>query len=241
MNQAAALDPPLRPLEALRAVGRLLRNPEDTRQVFTIISALRGRSGRRLFERFRRSSTGATVLADQRRLLDWLNDQDTLSRLPEGSLGNAYYAFMHAENLSAAGLVEASDVEDQEIPPQARLFRERMRDMHDLNHTLTGYGREPLGELCLLAFMYRQTGNVGNALIALMATRKFPKGVPGRAARKALFEGFRNGARAPWVPGLDWESMLSENLKSLRARLGVPPASAYQAALARGTGCFRAG
>jgi len=236
MNRAAALDPPLRPLEALRAVSRLLRNPEDTRQVFTIISALRGRSGRRLFERFRRTSTGAAVLSEHRQLLDRLRDQEALSRLPEGSLGHAYYEFMRAESLSAAGLVEASDVENQSIPPEARLFRERMRDMHDLNHTLTGYGREPLGELCLLAFMYRQTGNVGNALIALMATKKFPKGAPGRAARKALFEGFRNGRKAPWVPGLDWESMLAENLESLRERLGVPPNTAYRAALAWGTG-----
>jgi len=236
MDQAAALDPPLRPFEALRAVGRLLRNPEDTRQVFTIISSLRGRSGRRLFQRFRRSPTGAAVLADRRQLLDRLKDQTALSRLPQGSLGRAYFDFMQAENLSAAGLVEASEVETQDLPVDARLFRERMRDMHDLNHTLTGYGRDPLGELCLLAFMYRQTGNVGNALIALMATKKFPKGGAGRAARKALFEGFRNGARAPWVPGLDWESMLPEDLETLRQRLGVPPNTAYRSAVAGWTG-----
>jgi ubiquinone biosynthesis protein COQ4 len=230
MTQAATLSTPFRPFEAIRAAGALLRNPEDTRQVFKVIAALRGRSAERLFARFASSETGAAVLADRRRLLDRLEDQAALAALPAGSIGRAYLAFMQEENLSAGGLVMASEVgEAEHFTADGRLVRERMRDMHDLTHVLTGYGRDGLGELCLLAFMYRQTGNRGGALIALMGMRRFPKGPVGRTARKALFEAFRNGAKGAWMPGLDWEALLGEDLESLRQRLRMPRPDAYLA------------
>jgi protein-L-isoaspartate O-methyltransferase len=34
------------------------------------------------------------------------------------------------------------------------LFRERSREMHDLLHIVTGYGRDSLGEACLTAFSF---------------------------------------------------------------------------------------
>jgi ubiquinone biosynthesis protein COQ4 len=227
---ASALRPTFRPFEAIRAASQLFRNPEDTRQVFKVIAALRGRSGERLFARFARTSTGAAVLADRRRLLDRLEDQTALASLPDGSLGRGYLAFMQEQNLSAAGLVMASEVPDAEdLSADGRLLRDRMRDMHDLTHVLTGYGRDGLGELCLLAFMYRKTGNRGGALIALMGMSRFPKGRAGRGARKAMFEAFRNGGKGAWLPGLDWEALLGEDLEGLRRRLAIPSPDAYRA------------
>src|SRR5271154_3555875 len=49
----------------------------------------------------------------------------------------------------------------RQMPPDVELFRRRMRELHDVTHTVTGYGRDQLGELCLLTFMYRQQGNLG--------------------------------------------------------------------------------
>ncbi|HEY4028747.1 MAG TPA: Coq4 family protein [Caulobacteraceae bacterium] len=231
MSDIAALESPFRPLTALRAVGRLFRDPEDTRQVFVVMTALRGRSGRRLFERFLASPVGATITAERRRLLDRLQDRAGLAALPDGSLGQAYLAFMQAEQLSAEGLVEASEAGRGAIADQrAALFRDRMRDMHDLNHVLTGYGRDGLGELSLLAFMYRHTGNLGGAFIALMGLSRFPKGARRRAARAAVIEGFRDGGRAAWLPGLDWEALLARPLAEVRRELNVMEPVRYQAA-----------
>jgi ubiquinone biosynthesis protein COQ4 len=230
MSQAAAIDPPLRPLTALRAVGRLLRDPEDTRQVFVVMSALRGRSGRRMFERFLASPVGGAVAAQRRRLLDRLLDRAALAALPEDSLGRAYLTFMDAERLTAEGLVEASEGSfSQPTSPAAVLFRDRMRDMHDLTHVLTGYGRDGLGELCLLAFMYRHNGNLGGALIALMGMGKFPKGAAGRRARAAVIEGFRQGGRSAWLPAADWEDLLGRPLADIRRELNILPPVRYQA------------
>jgi len=102
---------------------------------------------------------------------------------------------MEEEKLSAEGLVQASENwEDDPVPPDVGLFRSRMRELHDLSHVVTGYGRDPLGELCLLTFTYRQFGNLGRLLIVAMAWSQIPR--PGRAA---VFEAWRNGKSCGWL------------------------------------------
>ena len=227
----AALESPFRPFTALRAVSRLLRDPEDTRQVFVVMTALRGRSARRMFDRFLASPVGASVVSERRQLLDRLQDRAALAALPDGSLGRTYLAFMEGEQLTADGLVEASEaVRLGAISPTAVLFRNRMRDMHDLTHVVTGYGRDGLGELCLLAFMFRHTGNLGGALIALMGLGKFAKHGAGRPARRALFEAFAHGGQARWLPGQDWEALLALPLDEVRRQINIVAPVRYPAA-----------
>ena len=116
---------------------------------------------------------------------------------------------------------------DDVVPDDVALFRDRMRDMHDLTHTITGYGRDPLGELCLLAFMYPHTGNLGMALIVLMGFWRLES----RAARKAVIEGWRHGRKARRFADLDWEAMLPEPLDVLRTRFDVRLPACYRAVM----------
>lgn len=223
----------LHPISALRALRNLRRNREDTHQVFLLIEALRGKTTLRQFARFRQTETGRTVLREQRRLLDPLSDRASLAALPAGTLGRAYYDFMAAENLSAEGLVEASRL--RERPPMADdviLFRERNREMHDLLHVVTGYGREPLGEACLVAFSYAQTELKGFAVIAVHAARRIARARPGLPVRRAVFEGYRRGRSAGWFPGADWEALLAEPVEAIRARFAVEPPVYYRTILA---------
>jgi ubiquinone biosynthesis protein COQ4 len=220
-----ASDTRLRPLDAVRAVRRLFANPDDTRQIFAIFRAMRGRSGIRAFRRFAASVTGAAVLHQRRRLLDTLTDQAALAALPQGSFGRTYFAFMEEENLSANGLVQASQDWDRDpLPPDVALFRERMRDAHDLTHVLTGYGRDPLGELCLLAFMYAHTRNLGMALIVAMSWSRLPP-----AARRAVTEGWRNGRKVRWLQDQDFEALLPRPLDEVRRELGMLAPLRYRA------------
>jgi len=103
-----------------------------------------------------------------------------------------------------------------------------MRDMHDLTHTLTGYGRDPLGELCLLAFLYSHTGNLGMALIVLMGFSRLQSS----AQRKAVIEAWRHGRKARWFTDMDWEAMLPQPLDALRARFHVMKPDAYHGVMA---------
>ena len=99
--------PRLRPIAALRAVQNLMRNREDTQQVFLLIEALRGKTTLRQFARFQQSDTGRAMLAERRSLLARLSDRQSLAAMPAGSLGRAYYEFMIEEDLSAEGLAES--------------------------------------------------------------------------------------------------------------------------------------
>ena len=63
-----------------------------------------------------------------------------------------------SEKITADGLVEASQ---ENVPPELEnqseeliAYGKRIRDQHDLWHVLTGYGRDTLGEVCLLWFTY---------------------------------------------------------------------------------------
>ena len=66
---------PIQPIRALRAIRELLRNPDDTEQVFEIIDALSGNVGERLYLRFVGTETGRPILGERRSLLATLADR----------------------------------------------------------------------------------------------------------------------------------------------------------------------
>src|SRR5262249_31579596 len=220
--------PRLHPVAALRAVRKLMCNREDTQQVFLLIEALRGKTTLRQLARFRQTETGRVVLRENRRLLDRLNDRVSLAALPISTLGRAYYDFTAAENLSTEGLVELSQITRPPAPDEVTFFRERNREMHDLLHVVTGYGRDPLGEACLVAFSFAQTGLKGFALIAIFAARRIAHSQSGRPVRRAVFEGYRRGRTVGWLPGADWEALLSQPVDAIRAQFAVKPPVYYQ-------------
>lgn len=230
MIRQTATDTRLRPLEAVKAVRRLLANPEATDEVFHILGALRGRSDERPFHRFRGSAMGRRILAERRNLFATLSDRTILAALPPGSLGARYHRFMASENLSADGLVAPSQAyRDGAVSADMALFRDRLRDSHDLSHVLTGYGRDPLGELCLLAFTYPHTGNAGMALIVLMGLVK----IDSWAARRAVLQAWWHGRKARcWLGDMDWEALLPQPLALVRRRFNILAPSAYRAVTA---------
>src|SRR5437588_5652958 len=118
-------DTRLHPIAAYRAVRKLMQNREDTRQVFLLIDALRGKTTLRQLARFRQTEFGQRPLAERRRLFDRLEDWETLKALPAGTLGRAYYEFMASENLSAAGLAKVSTI--PQSSDDSIWFRERNR------------------------------------------------------------------------------------------------------------------
>lgn len=212
----------LRIREAWRAMQRLRQNPDDTRLVFVIIQALAGRSEERAFQRFRRSRTGARVLAEERDLLPCLQDRAALAAMAPGSLGRSYFEFTEREQITAAGLVEASEPRRAGplLDPERRRFFDRLRDMHDLQHVATGWGRDLRGEAALLTFGLAQAWSHGLGLIVGMA---FVKGQA--ESRRVIRDAWRRGRRAAWLSAADWEALLPRPLDEVRRelRLGEVP------------------
>jgi len=213
-----------RPLQAMRALGRLVDDPRDTAQVFVIMRALAGDAIARGQTRFAATPTGAAVLASRRDLLASLTDRGALAGLPEGSLGRAYLDLVQRAGITAEGLVAASEeaaTDYATLTPDQALYARRLRDSHDLWHVVTGYGTDPFGEVCVVAFSHPQTGNLGFAAIAVIGALKTARETGNLGVFAAVWRAWRDGRRAAWFPGQDWEARLAQPLAVVRKELRV--------------------
>ena len=218
----------MQPIVAARALRALIKDPDQTEQVFVIIRAMSGDSLERSYRRFLTTTEGKSILQEKRQLRDMLGDRASLAALPSGSFGRAYLTFVEAGDLTADGLVEASDVNEELIEnPELRLYAERLRDQHDLWHTLTGYGRDTFGEACLLAFTYAQTHNRGLGTIAFIGMLKLAKEL-GIGVFKAMWQGLQDGRRAAWLPAQPWETLLEKPLDQVRQQLYIESPDTYR-------------
>jgi ubiquinone biosynthesis protein COQ4 len=211
----------------MQAMKALLADPDDTAQVFRIIDALSGRNGERTLARLRRRAEGRRLLRDKPSLLARLQDRDGLRRLPPGSLGRAYLAFLESENITAEGLEGASMAGRSagrfEASADLRVLQDRLRDSHDLWHTLTGYKGDVVGEASILAFSFAQTWNPGVGFIVLMALLQ---GI-GTDVNRTILGGFARGVKSAWLPAVEFEKLLALPLETVRARLRIEPTGDY--------------
>lgn len=211
----------VQPIVAVKAIRRLIADPEQTQEVFTVIQALSGPALQNAYMRFADTDVGRRVLADEVDLLDTLTDRAALGALPAGSLGRHYLQFVTSEDLSADGLVQASSIGMREdLEGGIARFAARQRDMHDLWHTLTAFGRDTLGELCLLAFTYAQTRNRGIGFICLVGANKLRREY-GRGVFRAVWHAYQDGKRAAWLPAQDWEALLALPIDDVRRTLNI--------------------
>ncbi len=193
------------------------------------MSATEGRSGQRAFARFQASPSGARLLQQRPPLRKILGgDRHMLSMLPPGTLGRAYYEFMSANGSSAEGMAELGEVgRERPMTDAEKWFTERMNTLHDVRHVIAGYGQEPLGELCLVAFRFAQSRHPGMALFAVAWGLKTARARRDQPIVSAVMEGHRRGRAALWMDDLDWEQMLREPLAAVRSRLGLDPPAVY--------------
>lgn len=223
----------LKIFRAFVAVRKLIKNPEDTEQVFRVLGSLRGKAHERLFERLRHTEVGKQVLTGERDLAATLTERESLKALPEGTLGRTYYEFTQQEELTAYGLVHASREAIESITDvRFRRVAARLRDSHDLWHVVTGYGRDPLGEACLLAFTHAQTRNPAIMFLLVMVYKRLAQGY-GKGVLRTLRKSRLDGKRAVWMPATDWESLLDQPVEKIRNDLRVGIAEPYKVILDR--------
>lgn len=218
------LKPRFNPLVAVDAIRNLIRNKEDTAQVFRLLMALRGRSFARNFKRFQASPVGARVLANKENLVDVLSDRAYLEALPHDSLGHAFIAFLDGCGITPQGLNDAAHeagLRDQNLPEDLVRYAERIRVQHDLWHVIGGYGCDGFGEVCNLAFSYAHSKNIGMMVLAAAGAYNYAKTFPGEPIWAATWQGYRRGKQVTWLIGVDWEAMLPKPVSEVRAMLGI--------------------
>lgn len=232
----------LRPAKAWRHFQNLLKDKENTEEVFYIFEALPWRNLRSSAEQFLRSERGQALRASEPSLPAILDDHAALRLMPEGSLGQVYCDFMEREGLSAQGLVDEFEKfarNHEKFDDQFTWYLNRMRDVHDLLHVLTGYGRDALGEACVLAFTYSQQPSPAHLFIGYMAGLNIRKQTRGNGpVLKAVREGQKLGKACPRLCEQSITALLPLPIEQVRRQLNITPAEHYRHAHAiwRGIG-----
>jgi len=217
--------------KALEAFRKLMIDKEDTAQVFAIGHALDGDAMKVDYIRLLSMPEGGRIAYERVELAEKLMDDAYRASFPPGSVGAAYIQYLEREHFSVAGMIDESHKgippeEVDEIHPYAWFWR-RVRDLHDVFHVLTGYGRDALGEMCLLAFTFQETHGLGLAFVAGGGFLR-ASGPAAMQARRALLEARRRGKHAAWLPGEDYERVLFEPLEEARRRLRLTPPVQYE-------------
>jgi ubiquinone biosynthesis protein COQ4 len=223
--------PTFRPWKALSHFRALIADKEDTEQVFHIFECLPRKGFVPDARAFCESPAGQRLMRDEPYLPAVLDDHAMLKQLPADTVGRAYVDFMEREGLSAAGLVaEAAKMGRPRYGDQLQWYTDRLRDTHDMLHVLTGYGRDALGEQCVLAFTYGQNRNLGNFFIAYLGGLELKKSVKaGAPVFAALRQGQRHGGAAPTIHCESILALLREPLAEARRRLSIGDPTQYHA------------
>lgn len=212
----------------------LVKDKENTAEVAKIFEALPWRGVYDAAKTFLSTERGQRIRASEPDLVSILDDHASLRRLPKGTVAHAYCDFMEREGLSAQGLVDELDKyrpADMFFNDQVDWYFRRLRDTHDLMHVLTGYGRDALGEQCVLAFTYSQQpalahlflGYAGAYEIARRATVKVP-------VFRAVREGQKSGKACPRLVEMSIRELLAMPLEEARQKLGISQGQYYQQA-----------
>src|ERR1019366_6244815 len=214
---------------ALKALQRLLADKEDTGQVFEIMGALNGDSTAKSYRRLLETPNGGRLAYEHFELAPRLMDDAWLDSFAPGTVGAAYRPSVRSKTTSPDALAEISRQRQSKVDqahPHA-WFGRRTRDSHDICHVQSGYHRDGLGEACLVAFSYAQTGSLGWAVIALGAALRSRRGRTRHPYIGAIWQGYKRGKAAAWLAGEDYEQLMSEPLDAARRRLNITPPTLY--------------
>ncbi|MCG8589677.1 MAG: Coq4 family protein [Proteobacteria bacterium] len=236
--------PRVRWRSAWRSLRALLNEPEDTARAVDLVLAVGGPAFERSFRRLAACPEGRRLLRARPCLATALSDREALERLPEASLGRAYLRYLDANGFSTQGLLDLNRRTRQRweaagelapLDPARQWFADRLVPLHDLQHVLTGYGTDDVGEATLLAFSAAQFGGRANWLLTVGAGFEVWRalGLPWLRYERAVW---RRGRGAVWLGAVAWEEWLPLDLERVReqTRVGLPR-EAHPEGVLRGT------
>jgi len=213
-------------VKAWRHFSNVRKDKEQTDEIIGVFDALPWRAAAESASSFLRSSQGQAIYQSEPYLPDILDDHIALRQTPKGSFAHAYCDFMEREGLSAAGLVAATGNDRNGQPlfnDGVEWYNDRLRDIHDILHILTGYERDPLGEQCLLAYLFHQRPSLGHLAISTAGTLLMKVQLKTEAPiLRALFEAHRHGRLCTRIVEQSIREILPLPLTEVRERYNVP-------------------
>jgi ubiquinone biosynthesis protein COQ4 len=202
---------------ALRALARVMMNPEETDQVLVFSNlANAGQRDERL-HLFYDDARGEQLFREKRTIDSHTVDLDALAALPVGTLGHAYATFMRAHGLTPDVFDgRPDDVRDD----RAAYVIQRMRQTHDLWHVVTNAETDPVGEVALQAFTYAQVHAPSSGILAALGTLRSLRYT--REVVRDVIAMYRLGAHAEKLVLFPWEDHWATPLADVRRLLGLP-------------------
>lgn len=212
--------------KAWRHLSNVRKDKEQTDQIIGVFDALPWRAATEAAVTFLTSPEGQAIYQREPNLPDILDDHDALRQTPKGSFAHAYCDFMEREGLTAAGLVAATG-DDRNGQPLFKdgveWYNDRLRDTHDILHILTGYERDPLGEQCLLGYLFHQRPSPGHLVISTAGVLLMRVQVRTKAPiLRALAEAHRHGRLCTRIVEQSIRDILPMQLTEVRKRFNVP-------------------
>jgi len=161
---------------------------------------------------------------------------DDLARCPEGSLGQAYRAWIvdnglmpdlvQRQHATFNSLVEAGRLDRMPADVQYAFLRGFM--LHDYLHTITGFGPDIAGELSMAGFHEAQLRNTYHAMRIAVTTAHVAFVNPRFTATvmDAISTGWQTGQSWKNLHFVKWEEQLDRPLAEIRAEYGAPAVTA---------------
>ena len=223
MAHAAIHLPRLSRAQVRTLLGCITRTLADSNRTEDIIVAeeiaaqrqLRVLLRSRLFE----EGEGAALLEERPMLVD--TDLDQLRQLPAGSLGREFTRFLDTHQLDYELTRQPTPFTDD---PAAAYLLHRIRQSHDLWHTLLGVGVAGYEEILVHAFSLAQTGFASSVLIVGLGGMKHLV-LEGRwrHLHPGVARAFAIGATAEPLLPVRWERHWEEPLEAVRERYRIAP------------------
>jgi ubiquinone biosynthesis protein COQ4 len=205
-----------------RAMLRSLLDSSDVEALLRLEELTSTRGMAATLARVRHSDEGQRLLNERPALNSSTVDLTALGAMPANTLGYAYARHLRENGLDLDALsvpVTASD------DPDRNWMLERIRQTHDIWHTMLGRSTEPHQEVLVHAFQWGQMNMPYSWLVVVFGVLKHFVGERRwRLLRKELPRMLRAGGRAEFLAGVYWEERWAEDLGELRRRLRVPVA-----------------
>lgn len=215
--------------EVLSCWRTLVEPGKDLDRLYELLVAISAPSMARSHHRMRAHHSGRKLAQTRPDILAVLEDDDYLASLPIGTVGHAYRSFLTTNRLDAGVYSEATIrpiAEKNNWSEDYYYSVLRGTALHDVVHTITGYGPDAAGEALALGFYCGQTEPAGPIRLAGFTLALITPGASIRHKLRCYREATERGRRADNVFAAPWEELLDKPLEEVRELLGITPKAA---------------
>jgi ubiquinone biosynthesis protein COQ4 len=215
VDPSRSLTPEL--LQGLQGFLTFIENGVDTEAVFDIATALANHPVSAAAITYLKSDSEIAQLFAEQYIAPTPN-LESLLKLPEDSLGFAYANHMRVANL------DPEFYRKVEVQDDTSYLALRMRQTHDIWHTVTGFGTDPVGEIGLQAFQLAQNRSpLAVMLIAGITLNMIQMNSTITPLVRVIQRGYDMGDQANPFLAQKWEEAWEKPLTDWRSQLNVTP------------------